>query len=194
VKDKAKSAKTKKGRKKKAKAKAAKLISSGQHLKALPPPTRSYDPALLEISRRQWQHGQWAELAELDLEGFAHHPDRARLSLIVAAAHAQKGDLLKAHIYSELALSWGCSRTVAAQVLIASAYNTLGRLAACLQDDAAVPHFAQAARLVDPNADDTLLARSALIRETTRLGLPPTNSGLLETDLPAASASPSDRI
>jgi FkbM family methyltransferase len=140
-------------------------------LKALPAPDRSHDPALLDTSRIQWQHGNWADLALMDVRRLSSHPDRARLALVVSAAHAQMGDMAQAREFADHALDWGCSREVAAHILISSAHNALARLATCLEDDSALDHFTSALRIVEPNADVPLLARSRQIRETARLGL-----------------------
>lgn len=163
-----------------------------RHLKALPAPDRSYDPTLLEKSRIAWQHGDWADLARLGLESLTHHPDRARLALIVAAAHAQLGDMQQARLFTRQALDWGCTATVVAQVLIASAHNALGRVATCLEDASAANHFTAALRLVEPHADLPLLSRSRQIREVTRLGLLTAAADLLAIDLGQVAQAPAD--
>ena len=161
-------------------------------VRALPAPDRPQDPALLDVSRIQWQHGDWADLAGMDADLMASHPERARLALIVAAAHAQLGDTARARVFADRALDWGCSRSVAAQVLISSAHNGLARVATALQDSAATGHFTAALRLVEPNGDLPLLARSRQIRETTRLGLLPEAADLLATDLAEVAPGPAD--
>lgn len=178
----------KEGRDKAARKKSRKTLP----LIALPAPDRSHDPALLDVSRIQWQHGDWAALTQMDADMLAAHPERARLALIVAAAHGQMGDTAAARRFATHALDWGCSRNVAAQVLISSAYNALGRVATCLEDVSAPAHFAAALRIVEPNADLPLLARSRQIRETTRLGLLPEAADLLAIDLAEVAKAPAD--
>ncbi len=159
-------------------------------LKALPAPDRSHDPALLDASRVQWQHGNWADLAQMDAHRLSSHPDRARLALVVSAAHAQMGDLVKARVFADHALDWGCSREVAAQILISSAHNTLARLATCLEDESALEHFTSALRIVEPNADVPMLARSRQIRETARLGLLPEGADLMSIEFADTQTDP----
>lgn len=161
-------------------------------LKALPAPDRAHDPLLLGASRLHWQRGDWAELAAIPADTLTHHPDRARLALIIAAAHAQLGDARKARAFAHAALGWGCARIVMAQVLISTAYNGLARLATCLDDAAAGAHFTAALRLVEPDGDLARLSRSRQIAETTRLGLFPEAAGLLAVDIAKAAAEPAD--
>lgn len=179
--------KGRKGRKKRARDAAA-----PDPVKALPAPDRAHDPVLLDTSRIQWQHGDWADLALLTVEHLAAHPERARLALIVAAAHAQLGDMATARGFANHALDWGCSRTVAAQVLISSAHNALARVATALQDPSAPAHFTAALRMVEPNGDLPLLARSRQIRETTRMGLLPEAAELLAIDMAEVAQAPAD--
>ena len=188
-----KSATVRRGKKKRRKDTNTKAGKPGKiTLKALPAPERAHDPALLDASRIQWQHGDWAGLAQIDVQLISNHPDRARLALVVSAAHAQMGDVTQARIFADHALDWGCSRVVAAQVLISSAHNSLGRLATCLEDAAALEHFTSALQIVEPKADLPLLARSRQIRETTRLGLLPEAADLLAIDLAEVQKAPHD--
>jgi hypothetical protein len=188
VKDKSQASKDKPGKDRKKK----KHKSRPEKLKALPAPDRAHDPNLLDVSRIQWQHGDWAELARLDDETLTNHPERARLALIVAAAHAQLGDTGQARVYAGRALDWGCNRTVAAQVLISSAHNALARVATAMQDPSASAHFTAALGIVEPNGDLPLLSRSRQIRETARMGLLPEAADLLAIDLARVALAPAD--
>ena len=49
-------------------------------------PAFPYDEALLERSRTQWRFGDRPSLATLTRNTLQHHPDRAKLALLVAAA------------------------------------------------------------------------------------------------------------
>lgn len=173
--------KGKKGKKAKAKA-----------LKALPAPDRRHDPSLLDTSRIHWQQGDWADLVRITVADLTDHPDRGRLALIVAAAHTQIGNAATARQFTRLALDWGSSTAVVAQVLISSAHNTLARAATCLEDSAASGHFSAALRLVEPSADLALLSRSRQIRETTRLGLLPDAAALLAMDVAMLAKTPAE--
>jgi len=179
--------KDRKARKEKRKDKKAK-----RELRALPPPDRIHDPALLDASRIQWQRGDWASLAALRAETLADHPERARLALIVAAAHSQLGDTAQARTLAQHAMDWGCSRTLAAQVLISSLHNSLGRLAAAAEDPSVDAHFATAIRLVEPKADVPLLARSRQLREATRQGLFTDAANLLDIEFKEVAQAPAD--
>ena len=161
-------------------------------LKALPAPERIHDPLLFETSRLHWQRGNWADLAAIEAETLTHHPERARLALIIAAAHAQLGETRKARAFAQAALDWGCSKAVVAQVLISTAHNGLARLASCLGDAAADTHFTAALRLVESHGDVGPLSRARQIAETTRLGLFPEAAGLLAADIAKAAAEPAD--
>ena len=55
-------------------------------------PAFPYDEALLERSRTQWRFGDRPSLATLTRNTLQHHPDRAKLALLVAAGHQQLGD------------------------------------------------------------------------------------------------------
>lgn len=194
MKDKApKTTSLKQDNKKRRKTTIAKVRKSGKtNVKALPAPDRSHDPALLDVSRIQWQHGNWADLALMDVRQLSSHPDRARLALVVSAAHAQMGDMTQARTFADHALDWGCSRDVAAQILISSAHNALARLATCLEDTSALEHFTSALRIVEPDADVPLLARSRQIRETARLGLAHDAGDLLSIEFDAENIASQD--
>ena len=168
--------------------------SKNRHLKALPAPDRPHDPTLLETSRAQWQRGDWTALAAIHAATLTHHPERARLALIVATAHGQLGDTGLARAFAKAALDWGCSRVVVAQVLISSAHNGLARVATCLDDPSAPAHFAAALQLVEPNADVALLSRIRQMAETTRLGLWPEATALLAAGIATAAAEPADHV
>ncbi|MBC7477366.1 MAG: hypothetical protein H7317_04635 [Pseudorhodobacter sp.] len=167
--------------------------SKKRDIRALPAPERAHDRMLLETSRLQWQRGDWAELAAIQAATLTHHPDRARLALIVAAAHGQLGDTGLARAFAKAALDWGCSRAVVAQVLISSAHNGLARVATCLDDPSAPAHFTAALHLVEANGDVALLSRIRQVAETTRLGLWPEATALLAADIAKATAQPGDR-
>ena len=61
-----------------------------------------YDPELLDRARLQWQVGEWETLALLDLNTLEHHPDRAKLALVVASAWQQLNDHVAARHYFKL--------------------------------------------------------------------------------------------
>ena len=94
-----------------------------------------YDEALLEKSRTQWQFGDWQSLTRLTREKVAAHPERAKLALLVAAAHQQTDNLGEVRVWVGLAQSWGVSKQLVSRVLIAGVYQTLGHAALIAQDE-----------------------------------------------------------
>lgn len=144
----------------------------------VPPSTRPnqqllpYDTALLDRVRDQWQLGDWQGLTVLDAESLEHHPDRAKVALLVAAAHLQRGETGTARQFVKLAQNWGCGKRLAAQVLIAGVYNTLGRIEMARgQDQKGLSRFKTAIATVLPNADQALLSEVRAVREILQLGL-----------------------
>lgn len=94
----------------------------------------SYGDALLEKARKLWRMGEWESLTNLDLPNLEQHPDRAKLSLVVASAWLQQGDSAAAKRYLRIAMDWNCDKKLAAQILTAGMHNTLGRAAAIAGD------------------------------------------------------------
>lgn len=134
--------------------------------------TVPFDENLLERSRTQWQFGDWDSLARLERDTLQHHPDRAKLALLAAAGHAQKGDSQAARQFTRLAQDWGCSKKLIAQILIAGVHNSLGRAAAASgKDQLAVQHLQASLQMGTPYADQTLLTRARVRQEFTQLGL-----------------------
>lgn len=139
-------------------------------------------PSLLETARTRWEHGDWAALLDMDGPALETDPERAKLALLLAAAHTQAGELDQARRLTRQAMLWGCSRTIVSRVLLASTQNSLARVAAALDEDP-LPHFEAAIRLVQPQADAPLLARSRRVRELAGMGLLPEAAAALEQEL-----------
>jgi FkbM family methyltransferase len=135
---------------------------------------------LLERARTQWQHGDWASLAQLDVDAIAGHPDRAKLALLAAAGRQQAGDTEGVRRLIRQALAWGCSQRLASQVLIAGVHNLLGRAASLRGDEErAGRHFEAAVQTADPATDVKLLAHARAVRELVDLGLLPQASAYI---------------
>lgn len=183
--------KTKKKQRAKKQRRHGLIADSARALEIQPAANRSRG-ALLERSRTQWQFGDWDALLSLDPDEVSRDKDRAKLALLVAAAQSHAGMMDAAHESMRLALGWGANRELAARVLISATTNSLGRVAAALEDDSATRHFETAIALVEPRADCRLLARSRRVRETARLGLLPEASALMDIDLKAISKAPED--
>ena len=136
----------------------------------------------LDQARARWEHGDWAAILTLDTPALENDPERAKLALLLSAAHSHAGEPGRARHLARQALVWGASPTMAARVLLSAAQNSLARVAAALEEDA-TPHFEAAIRLVQPHADTPLLARSRRVRELATLGLLPQAAGALEQEL-----------
>ncbi len=127
-----------------------------------------YDESLLDCARTQWQFGDWESLAKLDRELLQHHPDRAKLALLVAAAHWQLGNTQPAQRLMQLALDWGASQRQVAQLLMAGVHHSLAAAHAVLEDaEAARDHCLQALRLGGVPGDAELLALARMERMRT---------------------------
>lgn len=128
-----------------------------------------YDENLLECGRTQWQFGDWDRLCRLTLDAIQHHPQRAKLALLAAAGHFQRGDKNTAYRFVRLAQDWGCSRKLIAQMLISGAYNALACAAACLDQPArATANFRSAVELGGVPGDADLLTEARAIRQLTQ--------------------------
>ena len=129
-----------------------------------------YDENLLERARTQWHRGEWENLVGLEMDHIEHHPDRAKLGLVVASAWLQQGDNLSARRYLRHALDWGCDKKLAAQILVAGVHNTLGRTAAILGDETRMDrHFRASIAGSSSPKDRASLSRRHL--ELHRLGI-----------------------
>jgi hypothetical protein len=128
-----------------------------------------YDENLYERARTQWQFGDWESLAQIEYESLIHHPQRARLALLVASAHQQRGDTDATREFTRLAQEWGASKKLVSQVLIAGVYNTLGKASAlCGQQQRAIGHFEQSLRTAGDGGDVRLLAEARGGRQVKR--------------------------
>lgn len=130
----------------------------------------TYDEALFERSKMQWEFGDWRRLSQLSRENMQHHPDRAKLSLLAAAGHSQLGDNEAAAKFIRLAIDWGCSKAVVIQILIAGVHNSLGRAAIFAeQEDKAQSHFQNAILIGSPRCDPQLMAQARTSEQIRQL-------------------------
>lgn len=134
----------------------------------------AFDENLLERARTQWQFGDWKSLTYISRESLHHHPDRAKLALLVAAGHAQCGNTEKQQQFICLAKDWGCSRRLISQVLISGVQNSLGCAAiAAGQAERAKLFFEQAVKTGMPGADNNLLSEARVRQQRKLLGVNP---------------------
>jgi hypothetical protein len=126
-----------------------------------------YDESLLDVCRTRWQFGDWTRLAANPPETLLHHPERARIALLTAAAHFQLGESQQGHRQLQLALDWGASRRQVMQMLISGAHNSLAEASLVLgQDGRARDHFRDAMRTGGVPGDIELLAQAREARRT----------------------------
>ncbi|MBK1725049.1 FkbM family methyltransferase [Thiocystis violacea] len=150
-----------------------------------------YDTAMLERVKDQWQFGDWGSLGAVDADSLEHHPDRAKMALLVASAHLQQGEQQTARQFVRLARDWGCDKRLISRVLIAGVYNSLGRAdLARGQDQRAIRRFEQAIARVLPHSDEKLLGEARAVREAAQLGLLPQAAALMNVQLSSVKNSP----
>lgn len=150
--------------------------------------------SLLEASRTKWKNADWAGLTGLREEQIEADEDRGKVAILVAAAHAQSGDMDRARHFARQAAKWGCHREIMARVLISSVHNSLARAALGLRREAAAQaHFEQAISLVEPRADIALLTQVRRTRESIRMGLFPEAAQALGAELDLLREKPDMR-
>lgn len=150
----------------------------------------SHDDGLLERARTQWQFGDWQSLAQINLDTLEHYPERAKLALLAAAGRLQTGgNDSEARRFIRLAQSWGASRKLINQILIAGVHNSLGRAAAISnQQQRASRHFENAIAVGMPGSDTKLLTRARSNGQFGQLGLPAPES-CARTEMGEATAA-----
>lgn len=133
----------------------------------------SHDDGLLERARTQWQFGDWQSLAQINLDTLEYYPERAKLALLAAAGRLQTGgNDSEARQFIRLAQSWGASKKLINQILIAGVHNSLGRAAAISnQRQRASQHFENAITVGMPGSDTKLLTRARIDGELNQFGI-----------------------
>jgi hypothetical protein len=132
----------------------------------------AFDENLLEKARTQWQFGDWASLTKITREQLQHHPDRAKLALLVAAGHGQSGNTDKLHQFIRLAGDWGCAKRLISQVLISGVHNSLGRAwLATGANDRATLCFRESLSIGSPGSDLKLLLGARSAEQLNQIGL-----------------------
>jgi len=134
--------------------------------------TLPHDVHLLERARTQWQFGEWRSLAALDEDALHHHPDRAKLALLAATGHAQRGQPDQARELTRKAIEWGVDRDLVKRLLLSGMHNSLARAAALAgQDDRVKRHFEDALNVGLPGAAAPMAVRARAENELTQIGL-----------------------
>lgn len=123
-----------------------------------------YDENLLEKLRGYWVQGNWNALIDTPFESFAHHPERAKLALLVAAGHQQLRNPDQAKQLLRHAQDWGCTKRLISQVLISGVYNNIACASAVAgQQRRSLKHFQQSLALVQTNNEDVAAQLEARI-------------------------------
>jgi tetratricopeptide (TPR) repeat protein len=121
---------------------------------------RPNDENLFEQANIQWKSGDWESLVEIDRDTLQHHPNSAKLALLVAAGHLQLGRVCIARQFIRLAQDLGCSKKLISQILISGAYNSLGCAAALFgQKQRGMAHLEKAVAIGIPGGDVQLLTQ-----------------------------------
>lgn len=134
----------------------------------------AYNPRILNRARTQFHLGEWGKLAELDEHELQHNPAGSELHLLAAAGHLQRGGDSakdKARALLQGAIDAGADREAVARILIGSASNTLGRLAALTNrpDQKVLGHFRSALAIANRDVDADLLLHPMAARQLMRL-------------------------
>ena len=137
-------------------------------------PTRSeflpLDETLLDRANTQWQFGDWAGLAEIELEALHHHPDRAKLALLAAEGHLQLGQMPEARALLKEAQAWGVAPKIVHRVLIGGVYNTLGKASVLKgQVHEAMEQFSTSVRIAMPGAEHRLSTKVRALQQVEQL-------------------------
>ena len=167
---------------------------------AMPSPTPAVSSAAmfdsvysLDAARSDWRFGNWDALLQIGKGDLAASPDRAKLALLLAAAHAHHLNKPLAKHFMSLALSWGCSKALAGEVLMSGLYNTLGRMELLLSaPDGGIGQFNRAINIVEKQYADENIGRVRQISQGAKLGLLSYSTGLLEREIKDNTLAKSD--
>lgn len=131
-----------------------------------------YDENLLERARTQWQFGDWQSLCKMSRDTLQHHPDRAKLALLIAAGLLQNGQDVESRQFIRLSLDWGVSKKLISQILIAGVHNSLGRAASLgNQQHRALQHFENSITIGTPGCAKDLFVDARANNQLKALNL-----------------------
>ena len=119
-------------------------------------------------------------MANLDQGAIEHHPERAKLALLIAVARMQLSDPTASRLFLHLAKRWGCSKNLIARMLISGVHNTLGKASAVMgKEQRAFDHLQAAVQIGIPGAEARLLIPARISLQLSQLGLPGIQASLL---------------
>lgn len=140
-----------------------------------------YDENLLQRSRTQWQFGDWEGLTKIHINTLQDHPDRARLSILVAAGHIQLNNMDAAKEYIRMAKDWGCDFQLISRVLISGVYNSLGRATSLAGNSSkGLIHFENSIKTVLHGNEARFIVKARSNQQLEELGLLPGSDGRLQ--------------
>lgn len=147
----------------------------------------------LETARTYWQYGAWEKLTSIPADIVSQDADRAKLAGLIAGAYTNLGQEDLARRWAAKAMDWGCDRQILARILISATHNSLATTALALQEPKdAQQHFRAAIDLLEPRADQSLLAKTREIRQAARAGLLPDAVSALDETLLRVQARPEE--
>lgn len=135
-----------------------------------------FDKTLLDRARTQWQFGDWSSLTKLKASEIEHHPDCAKLAMLIAAGQLQTDQFTEARSFIALARDRGIDKKTCIQILVSGVYNSLGRAAAIgNQQHRALQHFENAIQIGAPGSDANLLTQARTGEQLGQLDFRATN-------------------
>jgi len=153
-----------------------------------------HDPALPERARALWLAGDWQRLHQLEQDAIRHHPARAQLSALQAAAAQQSGERHTARLLAQRALQWGCSREELSEALLAGARNTLARASVLARrEPQATTHFERAVPQARLSSEVRRLAQERRDRVDTELRQAISNTAQLRRRSINSTAAPAPK-
>lgn len=128
-------------------------------------------PELVTLGRAvtQWQFGDWVSLSKITFNDLENNEDRGKLSILVAVAWLQQGEVAKGKKYIMYSLKNGCHKDTILRLLASGVYQSLGTIDKILgQSDSALEKFKQAVEIASPNTAVDLIANARLNNQYNR--------------------------
>lgn len=118
------------------------------------------EPVMLGKAVTQWQFGDWDSLSKITFNDLENSEDRGKLSILVALAWLQLGDVAKGKEYIVYSLKNGCHKDIVLRLLASGVYQSLGTVDKVLgNSDSALEKFRQAIEIASPNTDTKLFGK-----------------------------------
>lgn len=120
---------------------------------------KNHDRLTLGRAVTQWQFGDWESIASINITEVQEVAIRAKVALLMAAAHQQLGDVDKTKEYFNLARYLGCSREQCLQMMISGVYNILGCATSIIdkRSEHVCELFSKSIQIASPYSDAELI-------------------------------------